>query len=137
MSEGLRLSSDLKLYVATRFVVTIAVQMQAVAVGWQVYDLTHRALALGYVGLAQFAPFVALALLTGHVADRFERRRILMVCYAVIALCALMFAALTLWARAPVELYYLVLVLLGSARAFLGPASQSFVPELVPPSQLQ
>ena len=64
-------------FVVSRFLASIAVQMQSVAVGWQVYALTGNALDLGLIGLAQFAPFVVLVLIAGQVADRFDRRRIL------------------------------------------------------------
>lgn len=133
----LRLRGNLRLWVGVRIAVTLAIQMQAVAVAWQVYSLTKSALSLGYVGLAQFLPAVLLALVTGHVADRFERRRILMVCYGAIALAALLFAVLASLRDAPVPAFYGVLVLLGTARAFAGPAGQSFVPDLVPVEHLQ
>ena len=104
--------------------------MQSVAIGWQVYDLTHRALDLGYVGLAQFAPAAGFALVTGHVADRFDRRRIVLVCYLAIALLSL---TLCLMPRdAGVLPIYGVLVLLGTARAFNAPAGQALTPHLVP-----
>lgn len=104
--------------------------MQSVAIGWQVYDLTREPLDLGYVGLAQFAPAIGLSLVTGHVADRFDRRRIVLVCYAAIA--ALSFALALLPPSAGVLPIYALLVLFGTARAFMGPASQALGPHLVP-----
>ena len=71
-------------YWAARLCITLAIQMQAVAIGWQVYDLTRNPLDLGLVGLAQFLPSLGLALITGHVADRYDRRRVLVVCIVVV-----------------------------------------------------
>jgi MFS family permease len=73
------------LYEASRFFIVLALEMQSVAVGWQVYDITKRPLDLGYVGLAQFLPGFVLFLFGGHVADLFDRRKLLMVCYAAFA----------------------------------------------------
>src|SRR5690348_14455235 len=81
-------SPDFVLYEISRFFIVLALEMQSVAVGWQVYEITRRPLDLGYVGLAQFLPGVLLFLLSGHAADRFKRRRLLMVCYAGFALCS-------------------------------------------------
>ena len=76
------------LFWASRVLSTTAFQMQSVAVGWLVYELTGSALDLGLVGLAQFVPMLALALVTGHVADNFDRRRILVACQTVKLLTA-------------------------------------------------
>jgi MFS family permease len=80
---------DFSLFFAGRFLSGVAVQVQNVAVGWLVYDVTRDPLALGLVGLATFLPAVSLALVTGHVADRFDRRSILVACYALCTLSAL------------------------------------------------
>lgn len=106
-------------------------QVMSAAVAWQVYELTRDPFALGIVGLAQFAPMFALTLYAGDVADRVERRLILVLANFVEAACAIMFIALTLSGVGAVEPYYAVLVLFGSARAFSGPASQSFLPQIV------
>src|ERR1700723_3532712 len=82
-------------YMTDRFLATAASEMQAVAVGWQVYSITHRPLDLGLVGLAQFLPGVLLFLVAGHAADRFPRRRIIMTCFAGFSLCSLALLALT------------------------------------------
>src|SRR3984885_1750019 len=73
---------DFVLFQIARFLIVAAIEMQAVAVGWQVYDITKRALDLGLVGLAQFLPGVLLFLVSGHTSDRFERRKVLGACYA-------------------------------------------------------
>src|ERR1700726_3572350 len=69
------------LFQIARFLIVAAVEMQAVAVGWQVYDITKRPLDLGYVGLAQFLPAILLFPISGHASDRFERRTVLSACY--------------------------------------------------------
>lgn len=115
-----------------RVLITSAAEMQAVAVGWQIYGLTHRPLDLGLVGLAQFAPGMVLFLIAGHVADRLERRRILQACYGGFALCSLLLLALTLHGLAAVWPIYAVLLFNGTVRAFNGPAGQAFLPLLVP-----
>ncbi len=120
-------------YMVARLFGMIGFQMQGVAVGWQIYDITRRPMDLGYVGLAQFVPAILLALIAGDAADRFERRRMLMLCYALLTVCT---TALWFIARHPhpeVAWIYGVLVAVGIARAFAGPAAQSLVPNLVEP----
>ena len=123
---------DFRLFQGARFFLTIGIQMQSVAVGWQVYELTHRALDLGYVGLAQFLPAVLLSLVTGHVADRFDRRRVLLVCQLGVALTALLlFGCAVLHVHRPAAIYA-ILVLFGTTRAFSGPAGSALLTHLVP-----
>lgn len=110
--------------------------MQAVAVGWQVYDLTRRPLDLGLVGLVQFLPSLSLALVTGHVADRYDRRRVLGLCVAVETLCALLFLTLSVGGNTDETWLFGVLFLFGIARAFEFPASVALLPNLVPVHQL-
>src|SRR5580693_283198 len=99
---------------SARVLITTASEMQAVAVGWQIYSLTHRPLDLGLVGLAQFAPGIVLFLIAGHTADRFPRQRILQACYAGFALCSLLLLALSIRGLTSVLPIYLVLLLNGS-----------------------
>ncbi|MFE1600103.1 MFS transporter [Methylobacterium sp. ID0610] len=126
---------DFRLFCVARFLSGLAYQMQAVAVGWFVYDLTHSALALGLVGLASFAPAILGALVTGHVADTYDRRLIAAGAYALIALCAAALATLALSARAPVWPVYALMVVIGSGRAFAFPATQALMPTLMPREQ--
>lgn len=106
--------------------------MQSVAVGWQVYSLTGDALDLGLIGLAQFLPFVPLVLIAGQMADRFDRRRIIMLCYAVEMLCGLLLIGFTVTGLDIVWPVFAVMALYGSARAFMMPSSQAIVINLVP-----
>src|SRR5579863_10207126 len=87
---------DFVLYQIERFSVVAALEMQSVAVGWQVYEITRRPLDLGYVGLAQFLPNVFLFLIAGHAADRFSRKSILLVCNLAFALCCALLIGITL-----------------------------------------
>jgi MFS family permease len=119
------------LFQIARFLIVAAVEMQAVAVGWQVYDITHRALDLGLVGLAQFLPGILLFLVSGHTSDRFERRHVLSACYAGYALCSLLLLVIAERGVHSVRPIYFVLVMLGIARSFNGTASRSILPQLV------
>jgi MFS family permease len=111
-------------------------QMVGVAVGWQMYALTGSALDLGFVGLAQFVPSFFLVLVAGHVADRFDRRRVLQACMAAESLAALGLCAGSVSGRIdPVAIFALVFVI-GAARAFEMPTMQALLPALVPQSLL-
>ncbi len=123
---------DFRFYMTARFLVILASEMQAVAVAWQVYALTHRALDLGLVGLAQFLPGIFLFLASGHAADRVERRTILQACCAGFSLCSVLLVWLTVRGPASVYSIYLVLLLNGGVRAFNQPASHALLPLLVP-----
>jgi MFS family permease len=126
---------DFRLFGLAMLLSTIAMQMASVAIGWQMYALTGSALSLGYVGLAQFAPAILLSFVTGQASDRFERRRVLVVCHSLLALSALgllLLGQTTTLHR--VGFIYGLLVLVGAARAFQAPASQSLTPNLVPDS---
>jgi MFS family permease len=119
-------------YLSARIFGTLAVQMQNVAIGWQVYASTHNLFYLGMIGLAQFAPFLLLILPAGHVADQYNRKYIITLCLAmqlVVGLLLLAFTAADLQLVWPV---FAVLVLFGSARAFMGPATQAILVNLVP-----
>ena len=130
------LSRDFGLYLAARFLSALAIQMQNVAIGWLVYDLTRDPFALGLVGLASFLPAVALALVTGHTADRYDRRGILVACYLVTLGTSLGLLAIAVSGSGEVWRIYALLLLFGVSRAFANPAGQALVPNLVPPEQL-
>jgi MFS family permease len=123
---------DFTLYQLARLFTVMATEMQSVAVGWQVYEITKRPLDLGYVGLAQFLPTILLFLVAGHAADRFNRRNIVTLCYAGLALSSALLLLLTLGGSRSVHAIYAVLVLVGVVRSFNGAAGQSMVPQLVP-----
>jgi len=124
-------------YTLARFFIVVALEMQSVAVGWQVYEITKRPLDLGYVGLAQFLPGFVLFLFAGHAADLYDRRKLLMWCYGGFALCSALLLAIS-WRGShsvhavSVHSIYVVLVLLGIFRCFNWPASRALLPQLVP-----
>jgi MFS family permease len=107
-------------------------QMMSVAVAWQVYAITHRALDLGLIGLAQFIPSLVLALPAGHLADQFERRRIVLLCQAVEWLAIVLLAVGSLMHWLDETAILAIVFVIGIARAFESPAMQSMVPGLVP-----
>ncbi|HET7685069.1 MAG TPA: MFS transporter [Candidatus Limnocylindria bacterium] len=123
---------DFRRYLAARLTWATALQMLSVAVGFQVYDVTRNPLDLGLVGLSQFLPFVVLALPAGHVADAFDRRRLLVLAGGVMAAAAAGLAVLTADGVRDAGPILAMMAVLGAARAFTGPASQSIVPNLVP-----
>ena len=111
-------------------------QIQLVAVGYFVYELTSDPKALGFVGLSQFVPMFLLTLVAGDVADRFDRRFILGISYALQAVLSAGLFALVLAPNPAVEMFYVLLALQGSVRAFSAPAGQAYLPLLVPAEQL-
>jgi len=120
------------LFQIARFLIVAAVEMQAVAVGWQVYEITKRPLDLGYVGLAQFLPGILLFPISGHASDRFERNHVLSACYGGYAVCFALLLLLTKHGTPSIISIYLVLVLIGIVRSFNSTASRSILPQLVP-----
>ncbi len=105
--------------------------MQSAAVGWELYERTHSAMALGFVGLVQVLPVILLTLPAGHVADTFERRRIVVLAQIAFAFSSLGLAIISK-AAGPVYLMYLCLLLSGIARAFQSPARSAMLPQIVP-----
>jgi len=120
------------LYQVARFFIVLATEMQAVAIGWQVYDITRRSLDIGLIGLAQFLPGILLFLVSGHTADRFDRRKVLTIGYAGFALCSALLLAIAVWGARSVYPIYGVSVLVGVVRSFNAPASRAILPALVP-----
>jgi MFS family permease len=113
-----------------------AYQMQAVAVGWQIYALTGSAFDLGLVGLVQFFPVVVLGVLIGHIADRYDRRVVVGTCQVVKALAAAAFAVGTIGGFLTRDVMLAILFVSGTARAFETPTMHTLVPGIVPPEIL-
>ena len=124
------------LYWLSRTAAGFAVQIQTVAIGWQVYDLTRDPLDLGFVGLSQFLPALALVLVTGVVADRYRRRLIIAICLGLEAICAVALLVFSATGMDNVWVIFVVLAGFGTARAFYGTAQQALLPNLVPPEVL-
>jgi len=125
------------IFQTARCLVVLAMEMQAVAVGWQVYEITKRPLDLGLVGLAQFLPGIVLFLVAGHIADVFDRKKVLILCEAGFGVCFLLLLLLTAYGTRSVAAIYVVLVMLGVVRSFNGPASRAMLPHLVPEEHFQ
>jgi MFS family permease len=127
---------DFRWYILSLFSMTLASQLQAVVVGWQVYAITHDPLSLGLLGLAEALPFIAAALPAGYLADRWNRRTIAVCSLAVNVACAaalLMFSATPgLLERAGVAPVYAIIFVSGIARSLLQPARQALGAEIIP-----
>ncbi len=121
-------------FLLSRSLSSLGYQIQAVAIGWNAYQLTHSPLTLGLIGLSQFLPMLALLFVGGQVADRYDRRRVVMACQAVEALCGLGLALGTARHALAPGMIYGVVALFGAAKAFEGPSLQALLPSLVPPA---
>jgi len=115
-----------------RMMAVLGAEAQSVAVAWQVYSITHRAIDLGYTGLALFLPGLLFLLPAGHTADRFDRRHVILVCYSLQMLCTGALVELAWTGTQNILAIYAVLFLIGTGRAFSGPASSALIPHLVP-----
>jgi MFS family permease len=121
---------DFVLYLVGRFIASLGQQMVTVAVGWELYERTGKAIALGLVGLTQMVPMIALTLPAGHFADNHDRKRIIVFGMLGMAVAGAGLAVSS-WLRAPVGWIYACLFLGGCARTFMWPASSAFMPQLV------
>ncbi|WP_287957296.1 MFS transporter [Achromobacter sp.] len=119
-------------FLCARVGASLAFQIVSVAVGWQVYELSGSALDLGLIGLAQFLPMAVLTLVVGHVADRYDRRRIVAICMAIEALATLTLAVAALHGLGGRPLIYATLIVMSSARAFEAPTLTTLIPAIVP-----
>jgi MFS family permease len=134
-AEPAILQRPLLLLLATRLCSNGANQMQSLIIGWHIYDLTNSALAIAFIGLCQFIPPLCLALISGQVADSYDRKNTLRICYAVELSVSLSLVLLTL-IDAPAWPVYPLLLVNASARAFEGPSTNSILAVIVPRAQL-
>ncbi len=112
-------------------------QIAAVAIGWQIYDLTGSAFMLGMVGLVQFLPTAALVFVAGHAADRYQRKRVVQLCQLAEALTALFLACGAYAGWLTVTEIFIATALLGTAGAFESPATAALLPLIAPQGALQ
>ncbi|OUL28431.1 MFS transporter [Nostoc sp. T09] len=122
---------DYRLFTIGRVLLFTGSQMQTVAIGWELYERTNSALVLGGVGLAQVLPMIALTLITGHVADRRDRKLTTLLSILLLAICSLALAVVS-YTQGAIILFYTCLFLTGVARAFLKPASDAMMWQLIP-----
>lgn len=123
---------DFRLLVSGKFINVVGEQMLGIAIGWELYERTNSAFALGLVGFVQVLPVFLFALLAGHVADQFRPKSIIAIAQGCLAATALSLAYLSI-IKGPLWLVYLCLFVIGTARAFLGPATSSLLPHTVKP----
>ncbi|CAN5197851.1 MFS transporter [soil metagenome] len=128
---------DFRLFISARFCVTLAIQIQAVVVGWQVYEITKDPLSLGLIGLAEALPSIVVSLYAGHLADIIQRKQIIVVTLFTLLLCSLGLLFFTVDIGSfilsnGILPIYIVIFLSGIARGFITPAIFSFMPQLVP-----
>lgn len=129
--------SDFRLFVSARFCITLALQIQAVIVAWQVYEITHDPLSLGLIGLAEALPSIGVSLYAGHVADIMQRKKIILICVTTLLICSTALLFFTLepgrwllnYGAVPI---YCVIFLSGVARGFITPALFAYMPQLIP-----
>jgi MFS family permease len=136
VSGGIYRERDLAIYLAARFFSEGAALAQSVAIGWTVYALSNAPLALGIVGIVQFAPRMLLALPAGELCDRLSPRRVLVIGLGLQSLCSVGFLALSIFPKPALWSFYVVLLAFGTARAFTDPAGQALLPFLVPADRL-
>ena len=123
---------DLRLYCAGRFATVLATAMQNVAVGWYVYELTHSAWSLGLTGLFAFLPMLVLSLITGQIADNYDRRMIVGVSSLLSAIVSAALLAYSFTGYTDVRPIYVLVTLVGVSRAFGNPAGKALLPNVVP-----
>ncbi len=128
---------DFKLFAIARFVLTFSIQMQSVIVGWQIYQLTHSALSLGLVGLAEVLPFFSVTLFAGHIADIVSRKKIILFSGSLYFFCAVALLLVStkfnfILASHGVFPIYIIIFTTGIARGFMSPAQAAFAAQLVP-----
>ncbi len=128
---------DFRWFVSARFVLTFAIQMQSVIVGWQIYQLTHDALSLGLIGLSEAIPFLSISLFAGHAADRIKRKKIILLANAayIFSAAALLLVSTEykiILSTHGVFPIYIIIIISGLTRGFMSPAQGAFVAQLVP-----
>ncbi len=128
---------EFRLFLTARFVITVAVQMQSIIVGWQIYEMTKDPLSLGLIGLSEAIPFIIMAFFSGHIADTFNRRTIILSSLFVYFLCAVLLLLFTvhlnfILADFHILPIFIVIAVTGFARAFIYPAQTAFMAQLVP-----
>ena len=123
---------DFQLLLAGRLITSLGNQMLSFAIGWEIWLRTRSEFNLGLVGLVQVIPVLLLSLPAGHVADQYNRKRIILVTQSLLATCSLGLAWLS-FTQGPIELIYLCLLGIGIARSFNDPASSTLLPQTVPP----
>jgi len=127
---------DLVSFISGRFLSTVAMQVQSVAIGWQIYNIANTPLALGLVGACQFLPMFLLTLPAGEISDRYDQRKVYAIALAMQGICSAIFMVLSLKTPHNTMLFYATLVVFGAARGFSAPSGSSLLAFLVPQEKL-
>src|ERR1700722_6169771 len=136
VSDPVYRDRDFRLFLGTRIVSTLAVMIQSVAVGWQIYDMERTPLALAWVGLAEFVPMFLLTLPAGAVVDHTDQRKVLSLAFGIQALAAALLLGLSVAHVRIAWPFYAVIAVFGIARGFQRPAAPSLLAFLVPKERL-
>lgn len=128
---------DFRFFIVLKLFITLAIQIQALVVGWQLYAITNDPLSLGLIGLVEAVPALSVALFAGYIADRFNRKRIMQWCYLILTLSASLLALFSLHtqyflANFGTSIVYFAVFLNGLARGFHSPANSAFMTQLIP-----
>jgi MFS family permease len=124
---------DFRLLLISRFLATLGGQMVSVAIGWQIYAQTHKAFALGLVGLIEIIPVLVFSLPAGHFSDQYSRKSISLITRGCLTLCSLALGMLSLW-HGPLWLLYICILVIGITNAFGGPANSTLIAQVIPAS---
>ncbi len=130
---------DFRAYIGMRFFFTLAYQMQAVVIGFYIYQITHSKLALGYIGLCEAIPAISIALYGGYIADKYEKRKLLLTIFSIVLFASLTIFTITLKSMSHlvhagwvVPIIYVMIFFNGVARAFYGPATFAIYAQSIP-----
>jgi MFS family permease len=128
---------DYRQFILAKFILTLAIQMQSVIVGWQIYEITKDPLSLGMIGISEAIPFLGITLFAGHIADRINRKKIIVVSSMVYFVCAVALLLISTQLHHSLLRYgvgpiYLIIFCAGLARGFMSPAQTAFGVQLIP-----
>lgn len=123
-------------FLLARLAAVFAMQIQAIVVAWQVYEISRDPMSLAYVGLAQFLPMLILLPYAGDVIDRYNRKTVLALSWIISGLCSVILLWLSYIGSQDLIGYYVALLFFGAGRAFMGPALQSLLPQIIPKERL-
>ncbi|MGE5679271.1 MAG: MFS transporter [Bacillota bacterium] len=128
---------DYRRFITARFLITFAIQMQSVIIGWQIYELTRDPLSLGLIGMSEAIPFLGVTLFAGHIADQVDRKSIILLSNLVYFICTIALLAISTLLHPVLAFFgvmpiYIIIFITGLARGFLSPAQSAFAAQLVP-----
>jgi len=126
---------DFRFLLSSAFLNVLGALIQSTALGWDIYNRTNDVLFLGYVGLAQVIPAILFSLFAGHIADKYDRKRVALIAQSVLMLCSITLVILSI-TQSSIWLIYVLLFVRGTAQAFNEPAYGALLPQTVPPDAI-